>query len=105
MDRVINVALAELCEPVNLQTGLDLDPALRTAIEAFRILYRAGYVFRQPDVEQWALAHGWSPLAAIGLGDIAQGVNEGRAFHSRSKGPAYPHGTLETWEKLARGSA
>lgn len=105
MDRVIEVALGDLSDRVNTDIGLASDPDKRVAVEALRILYRAGYVVRPLEVEQWAIAHGWNPLAAIGLGAIADGVNEGRAFHLLSKGPVFPDDILGSWRESARRRA
>jgi hypothetical protein len=105
MDRVIETALADLSDRVVIEIGPASDPDKRAAVEVFRILYRAGYVFTRDDVEHWAIAHGWSPAAALRLGDIAEGVNDGRPFHVLSRGPAFPDGTLEAWEERARRRA
>jgi hypothetical protein len=103
MDRVIEVALADLSERVNTKIGLIADRDKRAAVDALAILDRAGYVFTRLDVEHWALAHGWDPLAAIGLGAIVEGVIEGWPFQLTAPGPTYPAGILATWEERARG--
>lgn len=103
MDRVVEVALADLSERVNVERELAADPDRRAAVEAFRILHGAGYVFAREPVEHWAIAHGWAPLAAIALGALAAGVNEGWAVRLLSKGPVYPDDILESWRERAAG--
>ena len=94
--------MADLSKRVNADVGLRSDRDRHAAVQTFRILYRAGYVFRRDDIEHWAIAHGWSPLVAIDLGNVAEDVNHDRAFYLLAAGPVYPEGILATWETLAR---
>ncbi len=78
---VLEAALDDLTNSVNLSTGLGHANDRAKAVSLFRILRKARERVDPEDVRVWAQQHGWHPTHAQELADIAAGVYAGRRYH------------------------
>jgi hypothetical protein len=66
----------------------------------FQSLRRAGREFTAAELKTWAVANGWTTIAATAVAKIADEVLRGRALAAGP--PAWPSDILDEWREAAR---
>jgi hypothetical protein len=103
VDPVVGVALKYLDNQVGSNGGLTHPEDKKAAVEAFVILWKAGYELLPQEIESWALLHDWTAAGARGLGEVADGVRHHQRFVLVHGGPSWNSDALEVWRSEAAG--
>jgi hypothetical protein len=102
--RVVDAALASLSALINPSTRLGEPDYKSMAIDMFRVLRENGERWDPGNVRAWALRHGWTPLHADQLREVAQGVLEGRRFRGGAR-RVWRADIIDDWRAQAGGGA
>lgn len=97
---VVEQALEDLTIFVNVGTGL-ADPSDRaSAVQLFKLLRAAGEPFDPKAVGVWAVRHGWDPVDARQLSDVAAKIRDGRALRAGNETMWRPN-VVAQWRAVA----
>lgn len=101
-DPVVEVALEELTNSVNLSTGITHPSDDSRAKETFRVLVKGGHRFDVDDVRAWLVGRGWQPRDADAVREVASGAVQGKHFRNIK----YPMDDrdLKRWRDKASGT-
>lgn len=99
--RVVEEALKDLTNKVNVSTGVG-DPKDRAAaVQVFDILLAAHEPFAPDEIKAWLIANGeWKADDAQEVADLAEAVIQGRRLRRGSK--QWPADILDQWRASAR---
>ena len=100
LNSVVVQALQSLTATINVGTGLSHPSDRSSAIHMFRLLRDGGEAYDPEAVRAWAVQHGWDPVDARELEDVAQKILDRRAL--RTEGPMWTEDALAGWREAAR---
>ena len=86
-NRVVEAALKDLTNHVNLSTGLTHPDDKRAAVWTFRLLRQAGERYDPSRIRAWAVRHGWSMKYARELGELSEKILDGRRVQAGGRSP------------------
>lgn len=101
LDPIVESALRNLTQSVNLSTGITHPSDRQAALDTFRVLSRNRIAYHPKDVRAWLVGKGgWEPKDADAVQNIAQGYLDGKRFRGGDK-PYWGDGILDIWRKDA----
>ncbi len=101
-NQVVVAALKDLTDSVNLTTGITHPSDKKAAVEALKILRKAGESFEPIGIKAWAIRNGWPPRHARSLAKLAGKIAEGRTVQDSRGGAHWKKDILERWRAEAR---
>jgi hypothetical protein len=84
---VVEEALKDLTNHVNLSTGLAHPDDRRAAVWTFRLLRKAGESYDPGQIRAWTTRHGWSMRHARELAEVSERILLGRAVQAKGPSP------------------
>jgi hypothetical protein len=101
-NRVVEAALEDLTNHVNLSTGLTNQDDKRAAVWTFRLLRKAGESYDPSRIRAWAVRHGWSMKYARELAELSKKILDGHPVQARGGSP-WRADIVATWRRSASG--
>jgi hypothetical protein len=80
IDPIVRVALETINLLTNVSTGVRNPRDRAQAVHVFRTLRKHGHNAPLDVTQRWAMSNGWSASNARELAELAEGVNNGRAY-------------------------
>jgi hypothetical protein len=99
-NRVVEAALEDLTNHVNLSTGLAHPDDKRAAVWTFRLLRQAGERYDPSRIRAWAVRHGWSMKYARELAELSEKILNGRRVQAGGRSP-WRADIIATWRRSA----
>lgn len=97
---VVEEALKDLTNHVNLSTGLAHPDDKRAAVWTFMLLRKAGESYDPGQIRAWATRHGWSMRHARELGEVSEKILLGRAVQAKGPSP-WRTDIVQVWRSAA----
>jgi hypothetical protein len=96
---VVEAALRDLTDRVNLTTGIAHPSDEGATVELFRLFREAHEPIESEAIKAWAVRNGWWPRHARRLAEVAAKIADGRAVQAKraAAGPHWKAGIVKQW--------